>query len=404
MAVKLLTEDPKPTSFNFLSVVDRVMERDQLGMELRLASDARTDSPSMSSNSVEADGGRPTKIRRMSGSPLTTSVVPVSVPTVEPVLLLRFNRSSLKSWQVTQTKIYDMPAFLQSCNGAVYLIDFPALQGELENSLGAPQHVSGHVNCTGCRLTCKDSCRFVSLEHRLLSANALVASWTVQDFPQLIGLHQQSVGCGSLLTAWRQGNLALNVPPPPNTVSPIAVVSARGIGSVPAATDVASREPGNVGHGGLIAVLAVEQSMPLLLVLRKSTSLGLVDDCWRYVYSNDLVCGEDLSMEEYLSHLFPQLRAAIQRASNTLATLSEVVVKYNPHVCPGQTAESCPSSFLTAHSTADDGTMMLPLFQTIGVLSDTADTVMSNFVNRSHFSHMDQLETICHELQLERLG
>jgi hypothetical protein len=337
---------------------------------------------------------RPAKIPRLVNDPTATRLaeattppgyLPVSTITsgsstcspqdsgqdiMDAVPLLKFARMSQHSWTVTQTKLYDMSIFLGSCTSCVYLINYNTLERELDSR---------------SRLECPSNTMF-SLEQKLLDSNALLASWSITDYPQLVGLCDVARQEGNLLRAWMKGQTAL----------------------------VANRLRLNDNSVGMIedevCVLAVEQSVQFVLMIRECSALGLGEDCWRHVYLHDLQFSSDnMTMADYLSALFPQFRIALTRNNDSIV-LSDVVVKYRLYGYVDPTRE-CSSP-----GTHPNGGQS---YQTVGVLDDQAGKILSTFSQQAQiaangtqnftycsnsccpkYSHQ---QMICHEIYFDAL-
>jgi hypothetical protein len=325
--------------------------------------------PSSSSSSTSSSSSSSSNVVGNINIGKSVGNVNASSSTLDAVLLLRFNRISQRSWSVTQTKIFDLPLFLESCKSTVYLVNYAALQQAFDSS--------------GCLQSGESS--IVSLEKRLLTSSALVASWGSNDYAQLIGLYYLAKSEGSLLRAWTKGSVR-NSMAGSSTSTVLATVRSR-LNSI----------ADNAHSWDDAGVLAIEQSVPMLLVIRESRSLGLAEDCWKHVYANDLVCNNSSkSIADYVASLFPQFRVALLRNSDGVV-LSDVVVKYHPHDCDGMT----PEMYLASSRARTESRSTS--FQTVGVLSDSADNVLLSFANQSHFRNIANLHVICHELSFEVL-
>jgi hypothetical protein len=410
MAVKMLAVSELPNPGLITGV-----ERDITERETEL-SHTKTASPTSSSasglndvaNGTSTDNSRPTKIMRLDpqlsnygtdiGSPR-----PDTYDLLESTLLLRFSRSSQKSWSIRQTKVFDMHAFLRTCRSTIFLVDYSALSAELVEADGVNQTRHNFARYMGshnsCSLYCKDGCSFVSLGQKLMGSNAIIASWEVDDYPQLLRLHQRAKLEGSWIKGWRKGCVDESSESSVKYTDRVAVVEQMTAGPGNSLSSaVAVQDVGGARNG--VAVLAIEQSIPMILLLRGSKDLGLNGDCWRYIYTDDLVSVTGITITEFLSTLFPQFQCSVQRALGQLrvtedfvGSCNNFVVKYFPHDCGGLSADAYMSTATELKPT---------LFQTIGLLSHAADKVLSNFVNKSHFSS-GNIQTLCHELFFEKL-
>jgi hypothetical protein len=254
-------------------------------------------------------------------------------------------------------------SFFTQYPGTFCLIDESRLNDSSLSALSSSSSAfSGKSNSF---LAGRQSSGFISLSNEFTKRNALVTTWGKQEIAHLITFlkyyyHQQiyqythqsmlsvnSSGTGggsgqglSLLDAWHEHAHSSAS----STVSPHPV------------------NGNNSTHGR--GMLAYEIRIQIGIVLRSNTVLGIRDDCWRFLYVQELQSygrpaakkgnaanqqntdeeEEEVCFGQYLSQFFPQLKPIFRM--NGGVDFSNILIKYYPHHLP----ESASTTGLDATS------------------------------------------------------
>jgi hypothetical protein len=192
------------------------------------------------------------------------------------LVVLRFDRISLKEWNVTETKIYNFQEFLQQNQSAtLYLVN--------EKLLFAADEVICHERKLKSKSALPSG--MITLADELNSHNkSLITSWNKRDHVHLHSFLEKSFERNnynlSLLDEWNQQNPFLSSSTSFTNASSVA----RGL-------------------------LAYEMTIQVGIVIRKNSEIGLEEDCWRLIYLNDLLsfATKYSTFDAFLIAFFPQL-------------------------------------------------------------------------------------------------
>ncbi len=282
------------------------------------------------------------------------------IPTV------RFDRISMKRWEITELRVYDIENFLNNHPSySFYLIDEACLtHEERENKqFDATSSQRGGGGLGGGVVTTSLHQEFGSSGRK-----GIVTSWLPRD-------HQHMK---DFLQRWLALTSSVTMSPPPTLLQSWQLQQ----GSVNQNTIMTSR-----------GVIGYEIMMQIGFVIRKNEDIGLYEDCWRMMYFTDLLTSTHTSTSnttnnnttsstsflDLLITFFPQLMSLLpqQESNNTNDDDKEdnkvrknqkktrnIVLKYYAHHCSFPVYEP---------------PMMekLPSYQTIGLISDPTDVIFA---------------------------
>lgn len=223
-----------------------------------------------------------------SGAPSSSSLVaagPSAVQSGQPpfVLVLRFDRLSLRDWQVAEMKVFDIDNFLaQHPQPTFFLLD----EAELflsEPAIPRDKRLRAASAQTGGMISLLEE--FQGNGSSATRRKSLVTSWSRKDHRHL----QHFLEC------WLSTSSSSPSPSP----------SLLDLWSSQNPFNPAPSSSGQRGRG----VIAYEVTVQVGLVLRKNEELGLTEDCWRLVYLADLwqLASRFETFGGFLTAFFPQL-------------------------------------------------------------------------------------------------
>lgn len=235
---------------------------------------------------------------------------------------LRFERTSWQEWEVKETRLYDLQAFVTAVRrskheSAICLLDESILISELQNMKLERKwnHVGG-------------------LEQELLMRKALVTSWPVSEmtqFQSFVNLYASYVSsasnsndngeCDSLIGFWRRQQQQL-----------LLSKSTANRSLAPQASSTLSLS--SIGY------IAYEIPVMIVIILRRNESLHITEDIWCMLYPSELAASDmNQTFGAFLTNLFPQLLTLEKNImSNKEGSASrfpllgrEITIKYYAH-------------------------------------------------------------------------
>mmetsp|Transcript_12974 Transcript_12974/g.19546 ORF Transcript_12974/g.19546 Transcript_12974/m.19546 type:complete len:601 (+) Transcript_12974:121-1923(+) len=303
---------------------------------------ARTYSPPVgTTGSSTADSGRSTYVHYDHAHTAGLGNGNISHPTLQ---VLRLERGSATSWTISVSKVYSVASLLESIAGSpIYLVDeqmFPVEEWQSR------------------RITRKTSRGKVNLAAELEARHILVTQWPAEQHDQL--LH--------LIADW--GHATRNSRTASSEMVSPTLISFWATGSL--------SMPSRLNAMG---TLAYEVTPLEGLVVRASPELGLAEDVWRLMYSDDFVPPQSSHVYTYgdfLSALFPQISTALQFVTSS-ERKTEVTVKYASHHTEGDEDVAMRSSAPSMLAAA--------AYQTVGSLSAPASEVLARFDCERYIVH-----------------
>jgi hypothetical protein len=273
------------------------------------------------------------------------------IPTV------RFDRISMKRWEITELRVYDIENFLSNHPSySFYLIDEACLtHEERENKQFDATSSQRGSGLGGGVVTTSLHQEFGSSGRK-----GIVTSWLPRD-------HQHMK---DFLQRWLALTSSVTMSPPPTLLQSWQLQQ----GSVNQNTIMTSR-----------GVIGYESMMQIGFVIRKNEEIGLYEDCWRMMYFTDLLTSttnnntSTTSFLDLLITFFPQLMSLLPQQDNNNNNDDDevdnkmrksqkkprnIVLKYYAHHCSFPVYEP---------------PMMekLPSYQTIGLISDPTDVIFA---------------------------
>jgi hypothetical protein len=250
------------------------------------------------------------------------------------LVVLRFDRISLKEWNVTETKIYNFQEFLhQNQSVTLYLVNEKLL------------FASDEVICHERKLRSKSALPsgMITLADELSSHNkSLITSWNKRDHIHLQSFLEKSFERNNsnltLLDEWNQQN------------------------PFPSSSSTAFTYASSMGRG----LLAYEMTIQVGIVIRKNSEIGLEEDCWRLIYLNDLLsfATKYSTFDSFLIAFFPQLIPVLAPLLSPSAS-KMVLMKYFSH------------HFTLPLQQPPTMNEKLSSYQTIGLLNEMTETIFS---------------------------
>jgi len=293
--------------------------------------------PTSVATTIDAYSSRDFSSGAASSVPVAQPMVYVNDGMSHPALqIMRFERSSAISWNISVTKVYNASSLLDSNPGSsVYLVDEQMLPVE---------------EWQGRRITCRTSNCKVALTAELEVRNCLITRWSSEEHDQL--LH--------LIADW--GNAVNRSMATSSDVSATSLISVWSSGVLPIQSRLHSS-----------GILAYEVTPMEGLVVRACPELGLVEDVWRFMYSDDFVPPQTSHVPtcgDFLSALFPQISAAVQRVLSC-GVSADVTVKYASHPASSEHEVSKRNTAPTMLSAA--------AYQTVGSLLTPASDIIARY-------------------------
>ena len=201
---------------------------------------------------------------------------------------MKFERVGLREWEIKESRVYDMTAFLGAPPATLHFVDERLLPSEEIHTRRLVGSATG----------------FVSLQNELQKRKALITSWSRKDaVPQL----------SPMIQAWKEEQPEMSLLE--------FWESSCGDGYFDNGADTPSQAPGE-------GILVYEQVLQIGIVVRGCEQLGFKEDCWRFLFPKELHT-DSLMMPfgVFLASIFPQTRVISEKATD----LSRVIVKYFPH-------------------------------------------------------------------------
>lgn len=296
-----------------------------------------------------------------------------SSSTNQAISILRFERVSGREWEYQEVKVFNIDSLLEHYHGLFWLLD------ELQFTKEERQQKKLHAQSTG----------MISLNHEFQQRKALVTSWLpiehahLHDFLKM--WHEDKVERGkkeanrhnndknstnnmSLLEYWRQHSVS-NTSNYSNTAAATETQSTAMDVDPSSLTDNHFATATQFGRG----IIAYEVVLQVGIVFRRNEQLGILEDCWRLIYPQELQQRlqqhQKSTFAHFISLLFPQLRNVMSKQLSE-DQVTNTIIKYYPHRLEPPILQ--PPK-LEEHGQSTN------VYQTIGTLQEPVETVFAQF-------------------------